>query len=105
MRYEPGWILFGQSHIAECSVIQLSSMTFEEKKLLEEKKELLANITLHGWLCKRGIKGPTADVWRKRYFKVEEGHKLKYYKTVADGPPQGLGLLSCYSMEFTVCST
>ena len=71
-------------------VTQLSSKTAEEKKLLEENKELLANISLHGWLCKRGIKGPTADVWRKRYFKVEEGNKLMYYKTAAEGPAQGL---------------
>ena len=70
----------------------MSSKTAEEKKLLDEKKELLANISLHGWLCKRGIKGPTADVWRKRYFKVEEGNKLMYYKTAADGPAQGLVL-------------
>ena len=71
-------------------VTQLSSRTAEEKKLLGEKKELLANINLHGWLCKRGIKGPTADVWRKRYFKVEEGNKLMYYKTAAEGSAQGL---------------
>lgn len=68
---------------------ELSAKTAEEKKLLDEKRELLANITLHGWLCKRGIKGPTADVWRKRYFKVEGGNKLMYYKKAADGAPQG----------------
>lgn len=68
---------------------ELSSKTAEEKKLLDENKELLANISLHGWVCKRGIKGPTADMWRKRYFKVEEGNKLMYYKTAAEGPAQG----------------
>lgn len=68
---------------------ELSIKNSEEKKLVDEKKELMANINLHGWLCKRGIKGPTADVWRKRYFKVEEGNKLMYYKRAADGLPQG----------------
>ena len=57
---------------------------------MDEKKELLANISLHGWLCKRGIKGPTANTWRRRYFKIEEGCKLAYYKSAGDGPPQGL---------------
>ena len=69
---------------------QLSSKADEEKKLLDEKKELLANISLHGWLFKKGVKGPTANNWRRRYFKIEEGSKLSYYKTAGDGPPQGL---------------
>jgi len=69
---------------------QLSSKAAEEKKLQDEKRELLANISLHGWLCKKGIKGPTAASWRRRYFRIEEGSKLTYYKTAGEGPPQGL---------------
>jgi len=65
-------------------------MAVEEKKLMDEKRELLTNINLHGWLFKRGIKGPTANAWRRRYFKIEEGSKLTYYKTTGDSPPQGL---------------
>ena len=75
---------------------------------MDEKKELMANINLHGWLCKRGIKGPTADVWRKRYFKVEEGNKLMYYKRAADGLPQGLVIwivLKSYCKGYSVYSS
>ena len=75
--------------VYECFVTQLSSKADEEKKLMDEKRELLANISLHGWLCKKGIKGLTANTWRRRYFKIEEGCKLTYYKSAGDGPPQG----------------
>ncbi|XP_065920347.1 uncharacterized protein [Dysidea avara] len=68
---------------------ELSSKAAEEKKLYDEKRELLANISLHGWLCKRGVKGPTANSWRRRYFRIEEGSKLTYYKTAGEGPPRG----------------
>ena len=56
----------------------------------DEKQELPDNITLNGWLSKRGVKGPTANVWRTRYFRLEEGNRLAYYKTNDEDIPQRL---------------
>jgi len=42
-----------------------------------------------GWLYKKGVKGPTANIWRRRYFRCDQGPKLCYYKKQAEGTPQG----------------
>ena len=55
-------------------------------------------------MCKRGIKGPTADVWRQRYFKLEEGNKLKYYKKPTEGSAQGLAeIVLQYHSKLHLC--
>ena len=45
---------------------------------------------LRGWLYKRGIKGPTANVWRNRYFRCDQGNKIYYYKAADEPTPKGL---------------
>ena len=44
---------------------------------------------LRGWLYKRGVKGLTANVWRRRYFRLDQGDKMHYYKSEADFTSKG----------------
>ena len=46
-------------------------------------------LQIRGWLFKRGLKGPTANVWRRRYFRCDQGSRICYYKSSAEGTPQG----------------
>ena len=64
-------------------------MEQSSRQLEDEKRELLANLNIRGWLCKRGLKGPTAHVWRRRYFRCDQGSKIYYYKSASEGTPQG----------------
>ena len=50
---------------------------------------ILLFVQIRGWLVKRGVKGPTANVWRRRYFRCDQGSKIYYYKSSAEGAPQG----------------
>ena len=46
-----------------------------------KERDLADHREMSGCLYKRGIKGPTARVWRRRYFKIENhGTKIVYYK-------------------------
>ncbi|XP_064391177.1 uncharacterized protein LOC135339010 isoform X2 [Halichondria panicea] len=58
-------------------------------QLEKDKRETVAKLSTRGWLCKRGVKGPTANVWRRRYFRCDQGSKVFYYKNASEGTPQG----------------
>eukprot|EP00118_Oscarella_pearsei_P012342 m.90239 g.90239 ORF g.90239 m.90239 type:complete len:777 (+) comp36642_c0_seq5:287-2617(+) len=62
-----------------------------EVKASQERDMVEARLTLKGWLMKRGIKGPTANVWRRRWFSLDSsGRRLHYYKGSSnEGTPQG----------------
>jgi hypothetical protein len=68
---------------------KLSNIEQTSRAAEEERRELSANISLHGWLYKRGIKGPTANVWRHRYFRCDQGNKIYYYKAADEPTPKG----------------
>jgi len=53
-------------------------------------------------LLKKGAKGPTAGIWRSRYFRLEEGYKLAYYKTKVEDIPQRLGPQGYVSAVITI---
>ena len=57
-------------------------------------------LQIQGWLFKRGVKGVTAHVWRRRFFRVE-GTKIYYYKTST--APQAQGLVSHLAVYFIKC--
>jgi hypothetical protein len=57
-------------------------------RLEDEKKLLHASMEIQGWLFKRGVRGVTANVWRRRFFRVE-GSKIYYYKTICAAQAQG----------------
>lgn len=44
-------------------------------------------------MYKRGIKGPTANVWRQRYFRCDQGTKIYYYKSADDAAPKGYDVI------------
>ena len=44
---------------------------------------------IRGWLLKRGLRGPTASLWRRRYFRCDQGSKIYYYKSASEGTPRG----------------
>ncbi|XP_065836338.1 uncharacterized protein [Oscarella lobularis] len=62
-----------------------------EAKASQERDFVEARLTLKGWLMKRGIKGPTATVWRRRWFALDSsGSQLQYFKgSKANATPQG----------------
>jgi hypothetical protein len=68
---------------------KLSTIEQTSQAAAEEKKELMAHINIRGWLHKRGIKGPTANVWRQRYFRCDQGSKIYYYKAADEATPRG----------------
>ncbi|CAI8053426.1 hypothetical protein GBAR_LOCUS29225 [Geodia barretti] len=68
---------------------KLSNIELTSRAAEDERKELSANISLRGWLYKRGIKGPTANVWRHRYFRCDQGNKIYYYKSADEPTPKG----------------
>lgn len=47
------------------------------------------HVQIQGWLFKRGVRGVTARVWRRRFFRCE-GSKIYYYKTSSASKAQGL---------------
>lgn len=58
-----------------------------------EKGTISASIELsqiRGWLCKRGVKGPTGRRWRRRWFSTEMDGKLYYYKRNNNTMPRGI---------------
>jgi hypothetical protein len=68
---------------------KLTSLEKSSRQLEDEKRELMANLNIRGWLLKRGLKGPTASLWRRRYFRCDQGSKIYYYKSASEGTPQG----------------
>jgi predicted component of type VI protein secretion system len=72
--------------VSETRVRELEETTAQKKVEDAKFKEFLA---VQGWLFKKGIKGPTANVYRKRYFRLDQGSKLYYYKSQSEGQPQG----------------
>ncbi|XP_046863320.1 uncharacterized protein LOC124457063 isoform X2 [Xenia sp. Carnegie-2017] len=69
--------------------VRLSQSEAEHKQLRKDGQELLAMMNLRGWLCKRGVKGPTGRQWRRRWFATDESGKLYYYKQNNNSTPQG----------------
>ena len=44
---------------------------------------------VRGWLCKRGVKGPTGRRWRRRWFSTDSNGRLYYYKQTNNKMPRG----------------
>lgn len=55
---------------------KLQSLEQSSRELQQEKREVLTNIGIQGWMFKRGVKGLTANVWRRRYFRCDQGSKI-----------------------------
>jgi hypothetical protein len=71
--------------------IKLNLSEASKAKLSTEKEITEARLALKGWLMKRGVKGPTAHIWRRRWFCVNEDNScLYYYKGNNDKQPQGM---------------
>jgi hypothetical protein len=68
---------------------KLTTLEQSSRQLEVEKRDLMANLNIRGWLLKRGVKGPTANLWRRRYFRCDQGSKIYYYKSSSEGTPQG----------------
>lgn len=79
---------------------ELQSLRESDAQKKEADEKFNEYLKLQGWLFKRGIKGPTANKWRRRYFRLDQGSKLYYYKSQAEGTPQGfIDLLKVISVS------
>ncbi|XP_019856659.1 PREDICTED: EH domain-binding protein 1-like protein 1 isoform X3 [Amphimedon queenslandica] len=71
---------------SEAKVKVLEASTAQKK---QEDEKLREHLKVQGWLFKKGAKGPTANVFRRRYFRLDQGSRLYYYKSQSEGTPQG----------------
>eukprot|EP00731_Ephydatia_muelleri_P016803 Em0009g1227a len=61
--------------------LEVRELTHRLETYSRKEQELAGHREMSGCLYKRGIKGPTARVWRRRYFKIENhGTRMVYYK-------------------------
>jgi thiol-disulfide isomerase/thioredoxin len=68
---------------------KLQEIKTAQTTLLEEKENIVAKASIRGFLLKRGVRGPTGRLWRRRYFRTDQSGRLCYYKFAEDSSPQG----------------
>ncbi|KAL5468774.1 hypothetical protein EMCRGX_G029890 [Ephydatia muelleri] len=69
---------------------QISTMTGQLIAISKKDDELKQCRKANSWLYKQGVKGLTANTWRRRFFRIEDfGGKMVYYKNPTDALPQG----------------